>query len=86
MSVRVVLRLFFLSAVVLAVALALRRAFLWDVMPVAWDQEPTSLWALGAAFLLRSIENLTAAVGVIALVVAAALWLGGPQPKLRKGE
>jgi len=90
MSVRVAFKLFVLSLLVFAVAFALRRAFLWDVMPVSWDQEPQSLWALGTAFLLRSIENLAAVVGAIALVVAAVLWLGGgpsaQPPKLRSSE
>jgi len=39
---------------------------------------------------LRSIENLAAVVGAIALVVAAVLWLGGgpsaQPPKLRSSE
>lgn len=80
MSVRVALRLFALSLLVFVAAFALRRAFLWNVMPVSWDQEPQSLWALGTAFLLHSIENLAAVVGAIALAVAAVLWLGGERP------
>ncbi len=75
---------------VFAVAFALRRAFLWNVTPVSWDQEPQSLWALGLAFLLRSIENIAAAVGVITLMVAAALfperWRLTHPPKLRSSE
>lgn len=88
MSVRVALKLFVLSLLVFAVAFALRRTFLWEVMPVSWDQEPQSLWALGLAFLLRSIENLAVAVAFIALAVAAVLWLGGPTqpPKLRSSK
>jgi hypothetical protein len=90
MSVRVILKLFFLSVLVFAAAFALRRAFFWDVMPVSWDQEPASLWALGAAFLLRSIENVAGAVGLIALAVAAVFRFGGrpsaPAPKLGAGK
>jgi hypothetical protein len=77
MSIRVALKLLVLSLLVFAAAFAVRRTFFWDVMPVSWDQEPTSLWALGAAFLLRSIENISAVVGAIALVVAIRLRFGG---------
>jgi len=80
MSARVSLKIFLLSVLVFAAAFALRRAFFWDVMPVSWDQEPASLWALGAAFLLRSIENVGGAVGLIALAVAAVLRFGGRPP------
>ena len=67
--------LFVLSLVVFATALALRRMFLWDVMPVSWDQEPQSLWALGAAFLLRSIENIASVVAAIVLAFVCTLYL-----------
>ena len=80
MSVRAALRLCILSLLVFAVAFALWRTFLWDVMPISWDQEPQSLWALGIAFLLRSIENLAAVVAVIALAVAAVLWFRSERP------
>ena len=73
MSIGTALKLFVLAVIVFAVAFGLRRAFFWDVTPVSWDQEPQSLWALGAAFLLRSIENISAVVGAIAFVVAIAL-------------
>ena len=39
------------------------------------DQEPQSLWALGAAFLLRSLENIAAVVAGLTLIVTAALRL-----------
>lgn len=75
MSVRTALRLFGLAVIVFAVAFGLRRTFFWDVMPVSWDQEPQSLWALGAAFLLRSLENIAAVVATLTLIAAAALRL-----------
>jgi hypothetical protein len=77
MSIRAALKLFVLSLLVFAAAFAARRTFFADVMPVAWGQEPQSLWALGTAFLLRSIENISAAVGAIALMVAVVLNFGG---------
>ncbi len=90
MSPRIALKLYILSVLVFAAAFAVRHAFFWDVTPVSWDQEPQSLWALGAAFLLRSMENTAVAVGAISLAVAAALSVGRrwlPQaPKLRDGK
>lgn len=74
-SIGAVLKLFVLAAIVFAVAFGLRRMFFWDVVPVSWDQEPQSLWALGAAFLLRSLENIASVVAGLALIVAAALRL-----------
>jgi hypothetical protein len=75
MSIGTVLKLFVLALIVFAVAFGLRRAFFWNVVPVSWDQEPQSLWALGAAFLLRSLENIAAVVAGIALIVAVAMRL-----------
>jgi hypothetical protein len=74
-SIGAVLKLFVFAAIVFAVAFGLRRMFFWDVVPVSWDQEPQSLWALGAAFLLRSLENIASVVAGLALIVAAALRL-----------
>ena len=87
MSIRAMLKLFVLALIVFGVAFGLRRAFFFDVTPVSWDQDPTSLWALGSAFLLRSVENLAAVVAALSLIVACGLWLRGrrtapaPRPK-----
>jgi hypothetical protein len=62
MSIGAALKLFVLALIIFAVAFGLRRTFFWDVTPVSWDREPQSLWALGAAFLLRSLENIAAAM------------------------
>jgi len=75
MSMRVALKLLTLSLLVYAVAFATRRLFLWDVMPVSWDQPSQPLWALASAFLLRSIENVAVAVAVIVLAITFALWI-----------
>jgi hypothetical protein len=75
MSIGTVLKLFVLALIVFAVAFGLRHTFLWDVAPVSWDQDPQSLWALGAAFLLRSLENIAAVVAGLALIVAGAMRL-----------
>ena len=68
---RAAINLFVLAAAVFAAAFATRRIFLWDVMPVAWEHEPQPIWALQAAFLLRSIEGV--AITVAALALAGAL-------------
>jgi hypothetical protein len=61
-----------LALMVFAGALALRRMFLYDMMPaVTWDQEPRALWALGIAFLLCSIQYISLVVG--ALIIVATL-------------
>jgi hypothetical protein len=75
MSVGTALKFLGLALIVFAVAFGLRRTFFWDVTPVSWDQEPQSLWALGAAFLLRSLENIAAVVAGLTLIAAAALRL-----------
>jgi hypothetical protein len=75
MSIGVVLKLFVLALIVFAVAFGLRRTFLWDVMPVSSDQAPQSLWVLGAAFLLRSLENIAAVVAGLAVIIAGAMRL-----------
>ena len=75
MSIGTALKLFVLAVIVFAVAFGLRRTFFWDVTPVSWDQEPQSLWALGAAFLLRTLENIAAVVAGLTLIVAGALRL-----------
>jgi len=74
-SIATVLKLFAFALIIFAVAFGLRRTFLWDVTPVSWDQDPQSLWALGAAFLLRSLENIAVVVAGLALIVAGAMRL-----------
>jgi hypothetical protein len=76
MSMRAAVKLLLLSLLVFAVAFGIRRTLLWDVMPIAWDEGAQSLWALGAAFLLRSIENLAAVLAVIVLAfLLINVWL-----------
>jgi len=75
MSMQVAIKLLILSLLVYAAAFATRRLFLWDVMPVSWDQPSQPLWALGSAFFLRAIENVAAAVAVIVMAITLALWI-----------
>jgi hypothetical protein len=66
---RAVWKIFFLSAVVFGVAFGAERWLVPDVVPVAFAEEPQSLWSLETAFLLRAIELMAAGVAVIALVI-----------------
>jgi hypothetical protein len=88
MSIRAMLKLLILALIVFAISFGLRRAFFWNVTPVSWDQDPQSLWALGAAFLLRSVENIAAVVAALALVVGLVFrWRSRRiAPALRDGE
>jgi hypothetical protein len=66
-----------LAVLAFAAALALRWAFLWDIAPVPWEEHPQAVWALEAAFLLRTVENVAAIVAVIVLGFIVALSLRG---------
>jgi hypothetical protein len=75
MSIRTLLKLSVVALMVFAAAIGIRCSFFGNVMPIAPDQDPQSLWALGAAFLLRSVENIAAVVAALSLIGAAALSL-----------
>ena len=63
--------IFCLSAAVLAAALGLAHLLVPDVVPVAFADEPQQSWAVMTAFVLRAIEQIAAAVALIALAVLA---------------
>ena len=73
MTIATVLKVFVFALIAFSVAFGLRRAFFWDVTPVSWEQESQSLWDLGVAYLLCTVENIAAVVAGLALIVAAAL-------------
>ena len=73
--IRYAIHLLLLSLASFAVAFALRRAFFWDIKPVSWDYTPPQNGALEAAFLLLSIENISAVVSAIAIVFVTMTWL-----------
>jgi hypothetical protein len=72
------------SLLTFAAAFVTRHAFLADVMPVSWDQEAGSTGALMMAYLLLSIENVAAAVAIIALIADLALWIRRLTTKLSR--
>jgi|SRR5579862_801686 len=73
-SMRAAIGLFILSTVTFAAAFVTRHLFLSDVRPVSWDYEPPQNGTLELAYLLLSIENMAAIVGLIALVLGSVLW------------
>jgi len=72
---RAAVEILILSVAVFAAAFVTRRMFLWDVMPVSWDQEPPQNGALEAAYFLLSVENLAGIVAAIALGMIVVLFL-----------
>jgi hypothetical protein len=83
MSITTSLKAVVFALIVFGVAFGLRRGFFGDVAPVSWDQEPQSLWALGVAYLLCTLENIATVVAGLALTVAVALRVSaGAPPKL----
>jgi hypothetical protein len=81
-TMRYAIHLLLVSVLSFAVAFGLRRAFFWDIKPVSWDETPPQNGALEAAFLLLSIENVSAVVAAIALVYVAVTW---SKARLRSG-
>jgi hypothetical protein len=67
----VALKLLLLSLLVFVAAFAAERLLVPNVMPIAWSDEPQSLWAVEGAFMLRSVEITAAIVAAIALAAAA---------------
>ena len=52
-----------------------RRLFLSDVAPIGYEDAPQSMWALDAAFLLRSLENIALLGFAALLVIAISRWV-----------
>jgi hypothetical protein len=68
--------LLLLSLAVFIAAFAARGIFLPNVGPIASADEPQSLWALEAAFLLRALENVSALCAVLVLASGVTQLLG----------
>ena len=63
------LKLLLLSLAPWAAAFAARQAVVRNIVPVGWADEPQALWAVETAFLLRAVENIAAAVTVVAIII-----------------
>jgi hypothetical protein len=75
-------KVFWLSLVVFGTALGTERLFVPDIVPIAFAEEPKPGWAVQFAFLLRSMELMTAIVALLALVLLLGTWARG---RLRRG-
>ena len=67
-------KVFWLFAALFVIAFGLERAFVPDIVPVAFADEPQPLWAVQTAFLLRALELMTGGVALIALMVMFGVW------------
>jgi hypothetical protein len=66
--------MFLLFTVIFAVALGVQWMFVPDIVPIGFAEAPQPQWAVQVAFLLRTIELLSAAVALIALALTVAVW------------
>jgi hypothetical protein len=81
-------KVFWLFALVFAVALGLERTFVPDVVPIAFADEPQPSWMVQTAFLLRTIELMTGSIALIALILMFGVWadrLRGLQGSVQEG-
>ncbi len=67
-------KVFWVSTVVFAMAFALARLLVPDVVPIGYSEEAQASWAVMTAFALRSIELTAAWVAVISFTLMAATW------------
>jgi hypothetical protein len=67
-------RIFLLFAVVFIAALGAEQMFVPDIVPVAFAEEPRSLWSLQIAFVLRTVELIAAGVAMIAFAIPFGAW------------
>jgi hypothetical protein len=66
--------IFWLAAIIFAVAFGAAWLLVPDVVPVGYADEPQPSWAVLTAFLLRAIELTAAWVAAIAFVVTFGAW------------
>jgi len=81
-------KVFWLFALVFAVALGLERTFVPDVVPIAFADEPQPSWMVQTAFLLRTLELMTGTIALIALILMFGVWadrLRAEQGSVREG-
>ena len=75
-------KVFWLAVAVFGAALGAERLLVPDIVPIAFAEEPQPEWAVQLAFLLRTVELMTAIVAIIALVLLLGAWASG---RLRRG-
>ena len=67
-------KVFWLAVVTSAAAFAAARLLVPDVVPIGYQEEAQSSWAVLTAFVLRAIELVGAWVAAIALTVMGGAW------------
>jgi hypothetical protein len=53
-----------------------------DIVPIAFAEKPQPGWAVQLAFLLRTVELMTAVVAILALILLLGTWA---RDRLRRG-
>jgi hypothetical protein len=69
------LKLLFLSLAVLTAAVAVDYLIMPSTAPVAWGNDPRPLWQVEVAFILRALENVSAMIVGIIVVLAAVFYV-----------
>ena len=67
-------KIFWLSAVMFAIAFGVGRLVVPDIVPIAFAQESQPSWAVMAAFGLRAIELTAAWVAIMSLSIMTGAW------------
>ena len=68
-------KIFWLSAIVFAIAFTAARLIVPDIVPVAFAEEPQPSWAVMTAFVLRAIELVAAWVAIISFAILVGAWV-----------
>jgi len=68
------LKVFGLFTAVFVAALAAERAFVADIVPVAYADVPQPLWAVGTAVMLRALELISGTMTFVAIVLLCGVW------------
>jgi hypothetical protein len=74
-TMRSAVKLSFVGMIVFVIAFVLRWAFFFDVKPISWEDAPPPNGILQAAFLLLTIENVSAIAAALALIAAVTIWV-----------
>lgn len=67
-------KVFWLSAIVLAIAYGAGRLLVPNIVPIAFAEDPQPSWAVMTAFSLRAIELTAAWVATISFSILAGAW------------
>ncbi len=68
-------KIFWLSAIVFAVAFAVGRLLVPDMVPIAYAEQSQPSWAVMTAFGLRAVELTAAWIAIMSLSITTGAWL-----------